>query len=117
MSIDIKALQKRLSNKFQDSEIIGDNLVRFAKSYAGHQYAIYYIDLGGRLKEKVATLNSYQDRILGPQYFSGLKSLQWNNYLCLVASEDELKKPEDLSPTIFAASSRLKILGSCPFPF
>ncbi|MBM7485178.1 exonuclease SbcC [Bradyrhizobium sp. USDA 3686] len=81
---------------FPDAQRIGDSVVQFTRRDGSRPFAICYLDCGHAIPRTLSDLRSYQDRIIGQHYFEGAKSLQWNNYLYFIASDDLLSSAESM---------------------
>lgn len=87
-------LAARVSEHFPDARVIEGSIVQFTRRVGSRPFAVYYLDCGVELPRSPEELRAYQDRVIGRQYFDGPTSLQWNNYLYFVASDDRLKSPD-----------------------
>ncbi len=94
MTINIAELRERVAKRFSDFEQVDDSTIRFTRKAGEHPFAVFYLDLVQDLPGTQETLTKYQDRVIGKYYFEGDKSLQWNNYLYFITSDDRLKSDE-----------------------
>src|ERR1700722_5120679 len=94
MSLSIEQLRERVAARFSDLEQVNDSVIKFTKMADNRPFAVYYLDIGENLPGTQESLTSYQDRVIGDYYFEGGQSLQWNNYLYFVTSEDRLVSNE-----------------------
>ncbi len=94
MTLSVSELQERVAAQFSDVQQVDESIIRFTKKSGEKPFAVCYVDITGDLPGTIDTLSKYQDRIVGMHYFEGNKSLQWNNYLYFVTSEERLKKKE-----------------------
>lgn len=86
MSLNIEKLKERVAGRFSDIEQVDDSIIRFTKKAGQETYAVYYLDIAKDLPGTQEKLSKYQDRVIGPYYFEGRRSLQWSNYLYFVTS-------------------------------
>lgn len=89
-------LTSHIREYFPDAQRIGDSVVQFTRRDGSRPYATCYLDCGHAIPRTLADLRSYQDRIIGQHYFEGPKSLQWNNYLYFIASDDLLSSTDSI---------------------
>ena len=89
MTWTVDQMRDRLGGHFQSVEQVNDTVLRFTRSVAQRPFAVYYVDISDHLPTSPAELTSYQDRVIGKQYFDGNKSLQWSNYLFFVVSASD----------------------------
>lgn len=80
-----------LSRIFTEIKPINTNLIRCTKKHDGRALSHYYIDLSDKLPRSEEDLKSFQDEILGMDYFSSDTSVQWNFYLLFVLSPEHYK--------------------------
>jgi len=69
-------------------------------------FAVYYLDVAQQLPSSEEMLTKYQDQLIGIHYFEGRRSLQWNNYLYFVISNDRLATREILAAKQLIESDR-----------
>jgi DNA repair protein SbcC/Rad50 len=91
MSPKFSVLQKRMATQFPDVRQVDESIIRFTRKAGEQPFAVCYVDLTDKLPETLEKLLKYQDRIIGTHYFEGNKSLQWNNYLYFITSENRLR--------------------------
>ena len=84
MTVSLERLRSKLSPLFPGLEQIDESVIRFERRSRQQAYAVCYVDVSGQVPTTVASLNDYQERIVGTRYFQGRKSLQWSNYLFFV---------------------------------
>ncbi len=94
MTLSVAELQERVAAQFSDVQQVDESIIRFTKKSGKNPFAVCYVDITDDLPGTIDTLSKYQDRVIGIDYFEGSKSLQWNNYLYFVTSEDRLAKEE-----------------------
>jgi len=94
MTLNITQLRERVAKRFSDFEQVDDTIIRFTRKAGERPFAVCYLDVAQDLPGTQETLTKYQDRVIGRHYFEGDKSLQWNNYLYFITSEDRLTSDE-----------------------
>jgi len=94
MTLSVSELQERVAAQFSDVQQVDESILRFTKKSGEKPFAVCYVDITDDLPGTIDTLSKYQDRVIGMHYFEGNKSLQWNNYLYFVTSEERLEKKE-----------------------
>src|SRR5713226_6847491 len=94
MSLNIAQLRKRVGDRYADFEQVDDSILRFTKKAEGRAFAVCYLDIAQQLPGTLESLTRYQDRVIGKRYFEDGKSIQWNNYLYFVTSQDRLATNE-----------------------
>lgn len=106
MTLTTQQLRDRLKSRFDDAQDVDKAIVRFTRKTNGDPFAVYYIDVGSQLPKTAAELVEYQDRVIGPKYFDGKKSLQWNNYLYFVVGDAAASNKDTLSAKSLIESDR-----------
>lgn len=96
MNLNLEQIKERLSDYYFDIQQVDDTIVRFTKKDENKPYAICYLDVVKYLPKTPEEINNYQDSVIGPYYFEGKKSLQWNNYLYFIVDEELLSEPDTL---------------------
>jgi recombinational DNA repair ATPase RecF len=96
MNLKIEQIKKRVSDYYFDIQQVDDTIIRFTKMDGNKPYAICYLDVVKYLPKTQEELDKYQDRVIGPYYFEGKKSLQWNNYLYFIVDKERLSEPDIL---------------------
>ena len=86
--IDFHRAARILREHYDNLEEVAEHVFRATDRYASHVYAVRYFDLRDALPA-VGDLSSYQDRLLGRDYFSpdAGADLRWNYYLYFVTSQ------------------------------
>ena len=82
--ISYDQLHSRYAALFSAFDPVDENIARCVRSVRGLPFAIYYLDISGSVPTSLEELDRYQDRVIGPHYFDGSKSLQWSHYLYFV---------------------------------
>ena len=94
MTLNIAQVRERVAKRFSDFEQVDDSVIRFTKKAGDQPFAVCYLDVAQDLPGTQEMLTKYQDRVIGRHYFEGGKSLQWNNYLYFITSDDRLASDE-----------------------
>jgi DNA repair protein SbcC/Rad50 len=92
--VDLSSLRQRVASVHHDVRQVSEWVLQFTRRMDNVPFAVCYLDVGPSLPETQQALTEYQDRIIGAHYFSGPKSLQWNNYLYFVVSPAQLERRE-----------------------
>lgn len=85
-------LESLLQRHFNCVEEHGEFILRCERSFRGKLYARYYIDFSGS-PPSPDSLVSYQDRILGSDWFNDDSSLRWNSYLVFLLGDGSADDP------------------------
>ena len=96
MTMNMSELREHVSQRFPQAEQIDDSVLCFTRDQGDQPFAVYYLDIASELPHTKESLNRYQDRLIGKRYFDGRKSLQWNNYLYFLRSDEKLASREAL---------------------
>jgi energy-coupling factor transporter ATP-binding protein EcfA2 len=92
--VDLSSLRERIAGLFPDVRQVDQWVLQFTRRVDHVPFAVCYLDAAPSLPATPQALTEYQDRIIGAHYFSGPKSLQWNNYLYFVVSTGDLERTE-----------------------
>lgn len=88
-------LRERVAaHQLSDIEQVSDSVIRFTKKAGDSPFAVYYIDSAGEIPLSQELLTKYLDRVIGPHYFEGRRSLQWSNYLYFLTEKELLETKE-----------------------
>jgi DNA repair protein SbcC/Rad50 len=90
MTINSQVAMNTLRARLEHIEPVEEGIVRGVKRCGNQPYAVYYIDLSGKIAERADGLAQYQDRVLGKHYFDSDNDLRWNSYLILLADQADL---------------------------
>lgn len=107
MNLNIEQIKERISDYYFDIQKVDDTIIRFTKMDGNKPYAICYLDVVECLPKTQEKINMYQDRVVGPYYFEGEKSLQWNNYLYFIVDEELLSEPDILEAKKLIENDRI----------
>ncbi len=102
MTVSLERIRHKLSPRFPDLEQIDDSVLRFERKSHDKSFAVCYVDASPQIPNTAASLNDYQERIVGSRYFQGRKSLQWSNYLFFVVDAE----PPQATKTIIERDRR-----------
>jgi energy-coupling factor transporter ATP-binding protein EcfA2 len=92
--VDLSSLRDSIAGVYGDVRQVDEWVLQFTRRADNVPFAVCYLDAAPSLPKTRQALTEYQDRIIGAHYFSGPKSLQWNNYLYFVVSPTELERSE-----------------------
>lgn len=79
--IDATAVRRMIAEKLPGFEDLGDGILRGERRHQGTTYATAYIDLSDHVVERAADLSSFQERLLGRDFFKEGGDQRWNSYL------------------------------------
>lgn len=82
-----QALRKRFSNITE----VAEDIVRGERLYDNKRFAVAYVDLSDDIVHRANDLRSFQEKLLGADYFSSPDQLRWSSYLYFVAGPRSLK--------------------------
>lgn len=85
-------LRDKVGERLYGAKSVAPGVVRAERSRPlGQPFAIYYFALSKSLQEWAERLEELQDEVLGPGYYESGGHLRWNQYLYLLAPEEERK--------------------------
>src|ERR1044072_1784962 len=93
--MNVDAIRELISQHFQDVEKIdGHDVFRARQGYKGKNspVGIYYFVYGQPLLKSRFNLESYQERLLGDEYYDLEGELQWNLYLYFLCDGEDYAK-------------------------
>lgn len=79
--VDATTVRRKIEEKFPGIQDIGDGILRGERRYQGKTYAMAYIDLSDHVVERAADLSTFQERLLGRDFFKADGDQRWNSYL------------------------------------
>ena len=88
------AIQEALKNGFDRVDDLGDSVVRGERLYNNRPYAVAYIDLADKVVSRAENLQEFQERLVGPDFFTSDNDIRWNSYLYFVAGPQSAQDPK-----------------------
>ena len=87
--IDVDRARRTLENRYGTVTEVSNCVFRATDTYGSQTYAVRYFDLQDALETAAHDLGSYQDSLLGKDYFNldAMPDLRWNYYLYFVTNE------------------------------
>ncbi|MCO4861258.1 AAA family ATPase [Cupriavidus sp. WGlv3] len=82
---DLIEIQEAVKSHFHNVTEVQEGVLRVERTYAEKAFAVLYFDFNDNLLERVEDLRSYQETLIGPDYFDTSETLRWNNYLYFIA--------------------------------
>lgn len=76
-----EAVRTAFGRHFQHVVEMGNGVFRGERQYHGKPYAVAYVDLSDEVVERAQDLQSYQESLIGADFFSSDNDLRWNSYL------------------------------------
>ncbi|KWS04892.1 hypothetical protein AZ78_2442 [Lysobacter capsici AZ78] len=83
--INAEVVRRTFQSKFQKVEDAAPGIIRAESQYANKAYAVAYIDVADDVIERADNLSSFQENLLGSEFFSVDTDLRWNSYLFFLA--------------------------------
>lgn len=77
----IETVRAAFRSHFQHVVEMGNGVVRGERQHNGKPYAVAYVDLSDEVVERAHELQSYQEHLIGADFFSSDNDLRWNSYL------------------------------------
>ena len=74
-----------IEKHFQHVTDLGNGVLRGERIHADKPFAVAYIDISDSVIERSEELMSFQEKLLGDEYFSSNNDLRWNSYLYFLA--------------------------------
>lgn len=81
----LESARKKVVELLGQVDEVDDGVVRAERSYNGKCYAVAYFDLADDIVTRARSLQDFQERILGDDFFGTPGDLRWNKYLYFVA--------------------------------
>lgn len=78
---NVETVRMAFGRHFQHVVEMGNGVVRGERQYNGKPYAVAYVDLSDEVVERARDLQSYQECLIGADFFSSDNDLRWNSYL------------------------------------
>jgi DNA repair protein SbcC/Rad50 len=82
---ELELARRKVVELFGKVDDLDDRVVRAERMYKGKCYAVAYFDLADDVVGRANTLQDFQERILGDDFFGTPGDLRWNKYLYFVA--------------------------------
>lgn len=78
---NIESVRDVIKKHFQHVSVIGDGIIRGERQHGGKPFAVAYIDLSDNVVARSTELSSFQEELIGSDFFSSDNDLRWNSYL------------------------------------
>ena len=93
--IDVERATRTLKNRYENLTEVSTSVFRATDTHESQTYAVRYFDLQDAVVATAPELDSYQDSLLGKDYFSAgaTPDLRWNYYLYFVTSQTHWTAP------------------------
>lgn len=82
---NIDSMRAVINRHFQHVTDLGDGVIRGERVHNDKPFAVAYIDLSDSVVERSQELKTFQEKLLGPDFFSPASDLRWNSYLYFLA--------------------------------
>jgi DNA repair protein SbcC/Rad50 len=89
--MDVTAVRAAILARFQNVTELGGGLLRGERLHEGRPFAVAYVDISDNIVGRADELRTFQERLLGEQFFSSENQIRWNNYVYLVAGSASLQ--------------------------
>jgi chromosome segregation protein len=87
---EMATIRQALEKQFSNITEIDDTVVRGERLYGDKRFAIAYIDFSDDVVHRAKDLRSFQEKLIGAEYFSSPDQLRWSSYLYFVAGPKSL---------------------------
>lgn len=91
---NIQTVRATFGRHFQGIVDVGNGIIRGERQHNGKPYAVAYVDLSDEVVERAHDLHSYQERLIGVDFFSPDNDLRWNSYLFFWAGPKSAKNED-----------------------
>lgn len=91
---DIESVRVVISNYFQNIEDLGNGVLRGERIYQNKPYAVAYVDLSDAIVERSQDLTSFQENLLGAEFFSPESDVRWNSYVYFLAGPKSMARDQ-----------------------
>ncbi len=81
----VEDLRSVISRRLEHVTELGGGVLRAERRHEGRPYAVAYFDLSDAIVQRSDDLTSFQEGILGSEFFSSEGDLRWNSYMYFVA--------------------------------
>lgn len=89
MALNLQQVSDTLKGRLHAIRSVEEGVLCGERHYHEKPFAIFYIDLTGKVEERAKNLSEFQDRVLGRHYFEDRNDLRWNSYLLLLAEPSQ----------------------------
>jgi chromosome segregation protein len=103
--VDATVLQS-ITEQLSGVQDLGNGILRGERRYQGKTFATAYIDLSDDVVQRADDLTSFQERLLGSDFFSADGDQRWNSYLYFLAGPKSREKDDFLAAKAFIEGDR-----------
>lgn len=83
--IEMATVRQALGGQFSNITEVAEGIVRGERLYGDKRFAVAYVDFSDDIVHRANDLRSFQEKLLGADYFSSPDQLRWSSYLYFVA--------------------------------
>jgi chromosome segregation protein len=88
---EMTTVRQALGKRFSNITEVAEDVVRGERLYGDKRFAVAYVDFSDDVVHRANDLRSFQEKLLGADYFSSPDQLRWSSYLYFVAGPKSLK--------------------------
>jgi DNA repair protein SbcC/Rad50 len=81
----VEDIRNVISRRLEHVTELGSGVLRAERRHEGRPYAVAYFDLSDEIVQRSDDLTSFQEHLLGSEFFNSEGDLRWNSYMYFVA--------------------------------
>ena len=81
----VEDIRSVISRRLEHVTELGSGVLRAERRHEGQAYAVAYFDLSDQIVQRSDDLTSFQEDLLGADFFNSEGDLRWNSYMYFVA--------------------------------
>ena len=81
----VEDIREVISSRLENVTEVSEGVLRAERRHDGRPYAVAYFDLSDAIVQRSDDLTSFQERLMGSEFFNSEGDLRWNSYMYFVA--------------------------------
>ena len=81
----VEDIRSVITSRLENVTEVGDGVLRAERRHEGQPYAVAYFDLSDAIVQRSDDLTSFQEHLMGSEFFNSEGDLRWNSYMYFVA--------------------------------
>lgn len=90
----IEEIREVIANRLQNVTEVSTGVLRAERRHEGRPYAVAYFDLSDAIVQRSDDLTSFQEHLMGSEFFNSEGDLRWNSYMYFVAGPKSIESEQ-----------------------
>lgn len=90
----VEDIRKVITNRLENVTEVSSGVLRAERRHEGRAYAVAYFDLSDAIVQRSDDLTSFQEHLMGSEFFNSEGDLRWNSYMYFVAGPKSIESEQ-----------------------